>query len=92
MTAESPPYSIEYARPAAKSLGRLEKETARRTRDAIDKLAADPHPHGLIKLAGPDELCRIRVGDYRVIYAVIDERVVVLILRIAHRREVYQSP
>jgi mRNA interferase RelE/StbE len=56
---------------------------------AIDALADDPRPSGCAKLAGRDDY-RIRVGDYRVVYAVDDDKRVVLIARIAHRREVYR--
>jgi len=56
---------------------------------AIDALAADPRPPGAVKLAGHDDF-RIRVGDYRVVYAVDDTERLVLFARIAHRREVYR--
>ena len=56
---------------------------------AIDALAADPRPHGAEKLAGRDDF-RIRVGDYRIVYAVDDTERLVLVARIAHRREVYR--
>ena len=56
---------------------------------AIDALAANPRPVGCVKLAGRDDY-RIRVGDYRVVYAVDDDERLVLVARIAHRREVYR--
>ena len=56
---------------------------------AIDALAADPRPPGAVELAGHDDF-RIRVGDYRVVYAVDDTERLVLVARIAHRREVYR--
>ena len=48
-------------------------------------------PRGSIKLQGEDDLYRIRVGDYRVIYTVKDEELIVLVLRVGHRREVYRD-
>jgi mRNA interferase RelE/StbE len=57
---------------------------------AIDGLGDDPRPRGVTKLAGRDDL-RIRLGDYRVVYAVDDNKRFVLVARIAHRREVYRS-
>jgi mRNA interferase RelE/StbE len=60
-----------------------------RIRSAIDSLTTEPRPHGVIKLAGRDDY-RIRVGDYRVVYAVDDDELLVLVARIAHRREVYR--
>jgi mRNA interferase RelE/StbE len=56
---------------------------------AIDALAHDPRPPGAMKLAGRDDF-RIRVGDYRVVYAVDDRARIVLVARIAHRREAYR--
>jgi mRNA interferase RelE/StbE len=60
-----------------------------RIRTAIDSLAGDPRPRGAVKLAGRNDY-RIRVGDYRVIYAVDDEERLIIVARIAHRREVYR--
>lgn len=60
-----------------------------RIREAIDGLAVEPRPRGAVKLAGRNDF-RIRVGDYRVVYAVDDVERLVLVARIAHRREVYR--
>ena len=60
-----------------------------RIRSVIDGLAMDPRPTGVVKLAGRDDY-RIRVGDYRVVYAVDDDERMVLVARVAHRREVYR--
>lgn len=68
---------------------RLHGSTRDRIREAIDALAADPRPRGATKLAGRDDY-RIRIGDYRVVYAVDDQERLVLVARIAHRREVYR--
>ena len=56
---------------------------------AIDALATEPRPHGAVKLAGRDDF-RIRVGDYRIVYSVEEAEQIVLVARIAHRREVYR--
>jgi mRNA interferase RelE/StbE len=55
----------------------------------IDALALEPRPHGAVRLAGRDDY-RVRVGDYRVVYAVDDDERLVTVGRIAHRREVYR--
>ncbi len=68
---------------------RLRGRLRERIESAIDGLAADPRPHGAAKLAGRDDF-RIRVGDYRIVYAVDDAERLVLVARIAHRREVYR--
>jgi mRNA interferase RelE/StbE len=56
---------------------------------AIDGLATNPRPPGAAKLAGRDDF-RIRVGDYRIVYAVDDRERLVIVARIAHRRDVYR--
>jgi mRNA interferase RelE/StbE len=52
-------------------------------------LSANPRPPGAVKLAGRDDF-RIRVGDYRIVYAIDDEKYLVIVARVAHRREVYR--
>ena len=74
----------------AKAIRRLDKPAARRLLDAIAALAIDPRPSGSIQLKGGDGELRIRAGDYRVIYDVQDDELVVLVLRVGHRREVYR--
>ena len=57
----------------------------------IDSLAGNPRPLGVEKLRGAQNLWRVRVGDYRIIYTVRDEVLLVLLVRIGNRREVYRS-
>lgn len=57
---------------------------------AIQELAEDPRPPGSLQLSGGDGEFRIRVGDYRIVYDVQDDELVVLVLRVGHRREVYR--
>lgn len=56
----------------------------------IDALAEGPRPRGVETPSGPERLYRIRVGDYRVSYAVEDEALLVLVVKLGHRREVYR--
>lgn len=58
--------------------------------DAIEDLAGEPRPQGSIQLSGGDGECRIHVGDYRIVYDIEHEELLVLVLRIGHRREVYR--
>jgi mRNA interferase RelE/StbE len=74
---------------AVRAFGKLRGRLRDRIENAIDGLAADPRPFGAVKLAGRDDY-RIRVGDYRIVYAVDDAELLVLVARIAHRREVYR--
>jgi mRNA interferase RelE/StbE len=87
--AEQPGYEIRLHPTAAREYRRLQGLLRDRVRAAIDALAEDPRPPGAVKLAGRDDF-RIRVGDYRVVYAVDDTERLVLVARIAHRREVYR--
>lgn len=57
---------------------------------AVEALADEPRPQGCRKLVGSDDLYRIRVGDYRVIYSVDDRLLVVGVERVRHRKEVYE--
>ena len=83
------PYTVEFAPSAARELQKLERRVQTRLATAIDALALNFRPQGAAKLTGT-EAWRIRVDDYRVLYEIKDRTLVVLILRIAHRREVYR--
>ena len=83
-------YRIELAASAKKTLDRLPKEIQQRFAAAIDRLAETPTPSGVTKMTGGTDLYRIRVGDYWIIYHVGDERLLMLVVRIGHRREVYR--
>ena len=61
-----------------------------RLRTRIDSLADNPRPPDTKKLSGAEELYRIRVGDYRVLYAIQDKVLLVLVVKVGHRREVYR--
>jgi mRNA interferase RelE/StbE len=82
-------YEARLAPSAARAFRRLHGAIRERIREAIDGLALDPRPTGCSNLAGRDD-CRIRVGSYRVVCAVEDAERLVLIARIAQRREVYR--
>jgi len=79
-------------RPAAeRALRQIARHDQQRIRDRIDALADDPRPPGVKPLQGSSEgLLRIRVGEYRVIYLVKDDLLLVVVVRIGHRREVYR--
>lgn len=83
-------YSVGYETKAQKELGKLDKQIARRISRAVSALGTNPRPAGCRRLVGYDELWRIRVGNYRVIYTIQDTELIVLALRIAHRSEVYR--
>ena len=74
-----------------RTLGKLPKNRQRQIQLRIDALAEDPRPPGCVKLTGQENLWRVRVGDWRIIYEVHDDRRVVIILIVAHRRESYRG-
>lgn len=82
-------YAIEYTTSAAKELAKLDRNVIKPIAAAIKKLAEEPRPHGSTKLAGSDRL-RIRVGDYRVLYVIDDAVVTVTVVKVGHRRDVYE--
>ncbi len=83
-------YTVALAPRAVRELERLPLRIRKRIATAIDGLADAPMPVGAKKLQGPDGFWRIRVGDYRVIYDVRHKSVLVLVIRIGHRRDVYR--
>jgi mRNA interferase RelE/StbE len=76
---------------AVRQLRKLPKDTQRRLRTAIETLRSHPRPPGAVKLAGSNDLWRIRVGDFRVVYTITDEALVITVVRVANRREVYRG-
>lgn len=84
-----PSYSVEIKRSAAKGLKALPARARQRIRTAIFCLADDPRPYGHKTLDSAKKLYRIRVGSYRVIYQVHDGALVVLVVRLGDRRDVY---
>ena len=83
-------YVILVSTRATKDLDDLPTPVRRRIRTLIDGLATDPRPHGAQTMTGLEETYRIRVGDYRVVYAVNDAEQSVIIGRVGHRRDVYR--
>ncbi|MCK4626743.1 MAG: type II toxin-antitoxin system RelE/ParE family toxin [Phycisphaerae bacterium] len=83
-------YDVQIRPAAWRQLKRLPKALQRRILDRLELLAKNPRPVGSAKLTGSECTYRIRIGDYRVIYDVLDRAVVVLVLKIAHRRDVYR--
>lgn len=82
-------YTVTFRTSAVKELRKLPIAARNQVSEVIDSLALEPRPHGVKKLAGVDAW-RIRVGDYRVIYSILDRQLVVEIIKIGNRREVYR--
>ncbi|MFQ5570580.1 MAG: type II toxin-antitoxin system RelE/ParE family toxin [Rhodothermales bacterium] len=88
--ASSSVYRIEIKRSAAKEIEDITRLRDRqRVVARIKRLAADPRPAGCTKLS-VQEAYRVRQGDYRIIYTISDEVLVVEVIRVGHRRDVYR--
>jgi len=85
------PFRVELTPIAQRQLENLAPALQHRLTTAMSRLGVDPWPSGAKRLKGPDDILRIRVGDYRVLYRVIGDRLVVLVIRVGHRREVYRA-
>ncbi len=83
-------YRISIERDALRALLKLDKPVRRRVQTAIDRLSDDPRPAGARALAGRHGALRIRVGDYRIVYEVHDDELLVLVIDLGHRREIYR--
>ena len=83
-------YAVEFARPAERAFQRLDPAIRDRIIPRLRALAETPRPAGAIKLAGHEHTYRIRVGDRHIVYEIRDAVLIVLVLRIGHRREVYR--
>jgi mRNA interferase RelE/StbE len=83
-------YDIVFARSGRKELERLSQALQLRVLRRIESLAGTPRPQGCRKLEGADDLWRIRVGEYRVIYSVDDSRRIVDVIAVRHRSDAYR--
>jgi mRNA interferase RelE/StbE len=83
-------YRIEVARRAAKTIATLPRKDQQRIRAVIELLADNPRPPGCVAMVGEAHAYRVRSGDYRVIYEVFDDRLLVQVVRAGHRRDIYR--
>ncbi len=82
-------YRVIIKKSVAKDLKGIPKKDVRRILSSIDSLADDPRPPGTKKLSG-QERYRLRQGNYRILYEIEDDRLIVCVVRAGHRRGVYQ--
>lgn len=83
-------YRVELTPAAVRQLGKLDRAVQLRVRAAIDLLSEDPRPPRATKLVGGDGEWRVRTGDFRIIYQIDDGVLLVLVLALGHRRDVYR--
>jgi mRNA interferase RelE/StbE len=82
-------YQIIFDRRAEKQLQSLPQAEQKRIQKVVDSLASNPRPPRTIKMSGSTSW-RIRVGDYRIIYDIQDSQLIVMVIKIGHRREIYR--
>ena len=83
-------YSLHFKPSVEKDLGSLPKPLIARILDRLEQLKSNPLPHQSAKLHGAERLYRLRVGDYRIVYELDTEAMLITIHHIRHRREVYR--
>ena len=83
-------YKIKWKKFAYKELRNIPDKYIPKIIDSVEKLSVNPFPSGVKKLAGSEKMFRIRVGDYRIIYEIEKQELTIQIIRVRHRRDVYQ--
>jgi mRNA interferase RelE/StbE len=84
------PYTVQLAPAAKRQLRKLDRSIQERVIRRLDKLKKDPRPPGVEKMEGDESTYRIRMGEYRIVYEIQNKVLVVLVLKVGHRREVYR--
>lgn len=83
-------YRVEINPSTEKALRKIEAKFAIKIRERIRSLEENPRHKGTIKLSGEENVYRTRVGDYRILYEIHDSKILILVINIGHRREVYK--
>ena len=83
-------YRVEITAPAARQMRRLPKADKARILNKIELLAIDPLPAGVKKLAEDESTYRVRVGYYRIIYEIYSDDLIIFVVKVKHRRDVYR--
>jgi mRNA interferase RelE/StbE len=84
-------YEIKLKRGPEKFIRKQSRKVQLQLISALRKLRKDPRPAQAKKLSGHDELYRIRAGDYRIVYNIQDKILLILIVRVAHRKDIYKN-
>jgi len=84
-------FSIQWKQSAKKELRKLGKDVIPRVVLAVEALADDPHPSGSKKLRGAERTYRIRIGDYRIVYSVLENILRIEVIRVGHRKDIYRK-
>jgi len=84
-------FTIYLTKAAVKDLAAVPRRSLQLIDNTIRSLADNPRPHGSIKLQGGDNLYRMRKGAFRIIYSIEDEALIVTVVRVGNRRDVYRG-
>jgi mRNA interferase RelE/StbE len=84
-------YKVEFSKSATKQFRKLSPDIKKRVQAKINELAIEPRPNRVKKLQSDDRYYRIRIGDFRVVYEIKDDVLLVIVIRIKHRSEVYKN-
>jgi len=84
-------YQIEISKGASKQLKKLSEDIREKIEAKIQELIDEPRPDGVVKLKDIENGYRIRVGEYRVLYKIYDDVLVVTVIKVGHRRQVYRK-
>lgn len=83
-------YKIKWKKSAYKELRNIPDKHIPKIIDSVEKLSVNPFPSGVKKLSGSEKTFRIRVGDYRIIYEIEQQKLIIQIIRVRHRKDVYK--
>jgi mRNA interferase RelE/StbE len=84
-------YTVEIDTKAAREIRALPRREQGRVIARAEALAGNPRPPGCVKLAGQSGLWRVRSGNYRIVYQIEDERLLITVVKVADRRDVYRG-
>ena len=85
------PFKIKWKSSAKKELRKIDKSQIVKILDEVEKLSSNPYPQNHKKLLGTENIYRIRIGDYRVVYSIDNGELIIQIIRVRHRKDVYKK-
>ena len=83
-------YTIRFDRKVKKDFRSILAQDIKRIKSAIQDLSNNPRPNGCTKLKGSNDYYRIRVGSYRIVYSIEDKTLLILMIKVGHRRDIYR--
>jgi mRNA interferase RelE/StbE len=84
-------YKIVWKNSAQKELRKAQREVIPRILEAVESLVSNPLPTGVRKISGSDYTYRIRIGEYRIVYSVISHDLIIEVIRVGHRKDIYKK-